>query len=171
MKLGVLDRLTTQFWTYPGGPAEKDPYQCARVLLGGWDNFRIAFTREFDREMRLNPHVQGRCDPIRFARGCWGRLETLLHQWCANTYGMWHWGPRDVIWLFENHWVGFPKEPKLKDEVWKITEGGQAKGWRTTALERTGTFHELLGDMILTPSELSEQHNIWAEQCKAADGG
>ena len=175
--LGILDYLTERYWSGDASCAELEPYECAKLLLDGRENFNRKFRRDLRENVRARPEIKGRIDPTRWERALWGRLEFLLWQWCANVCRRpWWRGPagwRRVVKLFEERYRGKPKRPRLRDDPVVITESGPARddrrGWRGTALERKGTFHELIQDMALSPAELNEQTNIFDEQCAAAD--
>ena len=167
------DVLVEARWRHPSGEPWLNPYHGAKVILAGWPAFRRVVHRDVAEMARWDPDVTGRVDPSFTARVCWERLKLRLKKWCANVCGRPKWGPRDVVWLFENHYRGRKVGPKSREEIWQITEDGRGAGiwdgWYSSGLTRRGTFDQLLNDMEMTPAVREQQRNVWAEQCAEID--
>ena len=165
--------LTEARWAHPSGVPELNPYHGAHVLLAGWDAFRRVIHRDVAEMARVDPWITGRVDPTMTARVVWQRLKLRLWRWCAEVCERPRWGPREVVWLFENHYVGRPGRPRLRDEKWRITEDGRGAGiwdgWSSSGLVREGTYHELIEEMNATPEAKNAEHAAWEEQCREAD--
>ena len=178
-RAGIVEDLVNHYWSYPktraypNGNAQLDPYNTAKVILGGKAAFRRRCVPDLRERYRANEHIQGDVDPTSDYRQIWFRLNIRLKLWCAGMCKRPWWGPADVVRLFESKYRGRDPLKPMAKEKWIIEEQGAnsstAKAWKSSGLRREGTFDEILSDLDLTPSELNRERAIWREQCEAGD--
>ena len=165
--------LDNEVCRHPSGQAPLDPYWMALQSVDGYPAFRRKFMKRMQDYARVDPHVSGTIDPVGFARHVWRRMHLRLAAWCDRVNPGRYMTPRDVVQVYEEHFLEGQKRKPLAEQRFTFetprmgfyAAAGFA-GWQSSGEVRSGTMRDVIQDMDISESEKTEKHNQLTERSK-----